>query len=728
MEPRLTLPAQSASLSRIHETSAKFQRYKALLRRRWWFLLLTASIGMCAQAVRIMGKPLEFKSIARMVAGGRVVDPGSPIVWQEQLQDFYGTIIETIESDALRSQAVNRMRNLHPDMKESEVSIRVLQNRGSAIFNVIATGSEMDYTQKFLNALVDEFVAQRAKVREQALGRVLTTFADGVLRREKAYQEAAERLEAFRKANDIISLTSGHNVAASALTRLNAERDQMRNQLVELDLALNDVGAAMQKRERGVTSAPGPGTPDSAPVPPNSESPQGNPDMGRGGSSGGMTRTEVQYLSVKHEMLSLRVEQERLLKLFKPQHPDVQEVAERISKSDSLLRLLEDEILTELKQSQADLERQIQAKESSIAEKRTEALELAAKIAQDNRLHSDAEAKRQAYEAWFERASELNQLTANMTDYVAIQESASLAVEADNDLLVPLLIGLILGVGAGAVVLLLFDRLDDRMNSFSEFAAIFPNEAVLGQVPEQKQSGDFPLLRPSDERHLYAEAFRNIRSSILFKNWQGHPPKTILVTSAVPNEGKTTVTCNLAITMALSGARILLADCDLRRGGVSELFGLPVSPGLSDVLKGSLNWRDAVLETGTQNLSILPRGEIYDQTSEMLLSKHAETLLREMAEGYDYVIFDSAPVLVADDTASFAPLLDTVLFVVRLSSTYARLTGKALDLLYDRQVNVGGVVLNRSSASLKEYTYYNYASYYYSPKGQAANHPPVAQT
>ena len=167
--------------------------------------------------------------------------------------------------------------------------------------------------------------------------------------------------------------------------------------------------------------------------------------------------------------------------------------------------------------------------------------------------------------------------------------------------------------------------------------------------------------------------------------------------------------------MALAGARVLLADCDLRRGGVSELFKLPVTPGLSEVLRGTTHWRDAVQETGTRNLDLLARGEVYDQTSEMLLSRKAEEILRELGDEYDYVIFDSAPVLVADDTASFAPKLDTVLFVVRMSSTMARLSGKALDLLYDRQVNVGGVVLNRSSSNLKEYTYYNYASYYYAP-------------
>src|SRR5690606_20878708 len=105
----------------------------------------------------------------------------------------------------------------------------------------------------------------------------------------------------------------------------------------------------------------------------------------------------------------------------------------------------------------------------------------------------------------------------------------------------------------------------------------------------------------------------------------------------------------------------------------------------------------------------------FDQTSEMLLSKKAEEVLHEMGAEYDYVVFDSAPVLVADDTGSFAPKLDTVLFVVRMSSTIARLSSKALDSLYERQVNVGGVILHRASTSLKEYTYYNYASYYYTP-------------
>ncbi len=725
MEQQLVLPSQSSSLSRIHETSAKFQRYRILLRRRWWFLLLAASIGVCVQAIRINGKPVEYRSAAKLVAGGRVVDPSSPVLWQEQLSDFYGTIIETIQSRPLREKARTRMRTLYPDMKESDVGISVHQNRGSAIFNVTATGREEEYTQKFLNSLIDEFISQRTFVREQALGKVLTSFADGVLRRQKAYEEAAEKLETFRKANDIISLTSGHSVASASLTRLNAEKDHLRNQVVEIELALKDVGAAMQKRER-VLSSGAAAVAETAPGQAAAEAGGGENDIARGGASSGMTRSEQEWVRTKHQMLTLRVERERLLEEFKPQYPGVIEVEDKIARSEAMMRLLEGEILNELKQSLSDIDRQIQAKEASIAEKATEASAFAALIAQDDKLKTDLQVKQRAYDAWFERATELNQFTANFMDYVAVQEPASIAVKGTEEWLSPILTGLALGVGAGLVILLLFDRLDDRMNSFSEFAALFPEEAVLGQVPNQQQRGDVELLRPNDERHLYVEAFRNIRSSILFKNWQGKAPKTIMVTSAVPNEGKTTTSSNLAITMALSGAKVLLADCDLRRGGVNDLFNLPVSPGLSDALSGTLPWRAAVRESGVRNLDFLARGEVFDQNFEMLLSRNAHDMLAEMSAEYDYVIFDSAPVLVADDTASFAPQVDTVLFVVRLSSTMARLSSKALDLLYDRQVSVGGVILNRSSASLKEYSYYNYASYYYTPKPKPTAPPAEA--
>lgn len=712
MEQSLNLPggAPSSTLNRIHEASAKFQRYKILLRRRWWFLLLTASIGVCVQALRITGRPQEFRSLAKLVAGGQIVlNEGA--TWREERADFYGTIIETIESAEMKRRALERVRALNPDMKDSDVDIRVAQTKGSAIFNIIATGSEPKYTRIFLDALLEEFTSFRQNIREVAHGKVLQMFLQEVVSKQKVMDDALDKLTKFRAANNIITITNGNNAAAQFLHNLQAQRETQRTILEELKLATADVNAAMQARERALSAAP-----SGQPAPAISEAPQPSTlKTETSPHSYGMTMAEQDYLRTKSRITELKTKLDSLLVGLKEQHPSVQDVKEELNGQTALLASYGEQIRQESRTQMADIARRLQVLDAQIVEKQKEALELGAKIAEHNRLEKAAESAKLAHEKLFERVEQFQTLFSSQPDYVAVQEPASVAAENVEDWVMPIVIGLIAGIGGGVVVLLLFDRLDDRMNSFSEFQALFPGEAVLGQVPEQRNRGDVALLRPNDDRHLYAEAFRNVRSSILFKNWEGKPPKTILITSAVPNEGKTTVTSNLAVTMALAGARVLLADCDLRRGGVNELFKLPVTPGLSEALRGKIHWRDVVQESNTRNLDVIARGEVFDQTSEMLLSKTAEEMLREMGEEYDYVIFDSAPVLVADDTASFAPKVDSVLCVVRMSSTMARLTGKMLDLLYERQVNIGGVILNRSSSNLKEYTYYNYASYYYAP-------------
>jgi polysaccharide biosynthesis transport protein len=731
MEQNLTLPGavQSSTLSRIHEASAKFQRYKILLRRRWWFLLLTASIGVCVQALRITGRPQEFRSLAKLVAGGSLSFDSS-VTWREQQQDFYGTIIETVESAEMKRRALERVRALNPDVKDSDVEIRVAQTKGSAIFNILATGSEPKYTRIFLDALLDEFIAFRQSIREQAQGKVLQQFLQEVVTKQKIMEDNLEKLTKFKAANNILTITNGNNLAAQFLGNLEAQRESQRTILAELKLAIENVNAAMEARERMLNAAGAtPGAASAAK--PGAES--ATPSSVKGGDTAGgrgLTMAEQDYLRTKSKITELKTKLDSLLVQFKQQHPMVQDVTEELAAQKALLTSYAEQIQQEMHTQMADIQRRVQVLDAQILDKQKEALDLGSRIAEHDKLEKAAESAKMAYEKLFEKVEQIQSIFNSQADYVAIQERATPASENVEDWVMPIVVGLIAGMGAGIVVLLLFDRLDDRMNSYSEFQTLFPGEAVLGQVPEQRNRGDVALLRPNDDRHLYAEAFRNVRSSILFKNWQGKPPKTILITSAVPNEGKTTVTSNLAVTMALAGARVLLADCDLRRGGVSELFKLPSTPGLSEALRGKLHWRDAVQETSTRNLDLLARGDVFDQTSEMLLSKTAEEMLKEMSEEYDYVIFDSAPVLVADDTASFAPKLDSVLFVVRMSSTMARLSGKALDLLYERQVNIGGVILNRSSSNLKEYTYYNYASYYYAPAktGTQAAEPAAAKS
>ncbi|MFZ4764153.1 MAG: polysaccharide biosynthesis tyrosine autokinase [Roseimicrobium sp.] len=717
-------PPSTNTLNRFHETSAKLQRYKVLLRRRWWFLLLTAAIAICFEALVITGKTTEYIAIGKIVAGLQVKigSREGEVISERFVQDFYGTQIETLESGALRNHALERVRSLHPELKEIEVEISVTQTRGSSILNVAAVGAEAKYTRVYLDALLDEYIAFRKDMLEKSIGSTMNKVIEEVLSREKLVKQTKETLDNFLRTNDLTLFEGNRNHAAAYLISLKHDLNVYETEKRIMEKMGQD--SYLASKQKGQTPA---SLATSGAVPPVSgKSDESVPQLERRSSDlgGGLSKVEADYLNEQAELQLMEAERARMLRTYRPEHPAVKEMDDKLASNKAMLDILGAQTQAEWNRRCSAMDYRMEALKDAIKEGEGKAREANDKIVLHQAYKSEYERTLQDYQDWKKKLEQLDTAGVTGTDLVAIMERPGPAVEEQPELWIPLAIALVVGLAAGSIILLLFDRLDDRMNSFSEFQALFPNEPILGQIPEQSTRGDVTLIRPNDDRHLYAESFRNLRSSILFKNWRtGKPPKIVMVTSAVPNEGKTTSVANLSVTMALGGSRVLLVDADLRRGGVNEMFKVSAEPGLSDVLTSKLHWRDAVQETGTKGLHVLPRGEALDQTSELFLSTLAEEVIKEMGEEYDYVIIDSAPVLVADDTASFAPKVDTVLFVVRMSSTMARLTAKALDLLYERQVNVGGVILNRSSTNLKEYTYYNYASYYSvsSQKAKAAS-------
>jgi succinoglycan biosynthesis transport protein ExoP len=694
------------TLNRFHETSARFQRYKVLLRRRWWFLLLTAAIAICFQALRITGKNTEYISIGRILAGMQVQLGEKGATFENRfLEEFYGTQIEMLESGTLRNEALDRVKGLHPELTPVEVDIRVTQTKGSSILNVAAVGEERVFTKLYLIAVLDEYIAKRKDMFDKSVNRTVDQVIQEVLSRDQKVTETKLAYEQFLKNNDQTLFSEGKNHAAAYLAKLTNDLGVLETEKTFMD-QLGQDDYLRQKSQNGI----GVGA---------SAAPITGGDAERLGATtglvaGGISRIEADYLDSQAQLRGFEAERQRLLESkYLSEHPLIKELDNKIDGQKTRIKTLTEQAKDEWNRRVKSLEVRTKTLKEEIAVWETKAREANEKIVAHTTFKTDYDRAVDDHRDWKKKLEQLSIAGVLAGEPVAIMDPPREAVENRPDLVLPLIIALLVGLVAGGVILLLFDRLDDRMNSFSEFQALFPNESILGQIPEQNSRGDVTVLRPNDDRHLYAESFRNLRSSILFKNWHGgKPPKVILVTSAVPNEGKTTTVANMAVTMALGGARVLLVDADLRRGGINELFKLPTGPGFSDVLGSRIHWRDAVQDTTTRGLHVLTRGDAVDQASEMFLSPQANEVLKEMGEEYDYVIFDSAPVLVADDTSSFAPKVDTVLFVVRMSSTMARLSAKALDLLYERQVNVGGVILNRSSTNLKEYTYYNYASYY----------------
>jgi len=203
--------------------------------------VLGASIGVCYQALRITGKPQEFRSLAKVVAGGQMMT-AETVYWREQQADFYGTIIETLESAEMKRRALERVRALNPDLKDSDVEIRVAQTKGSAIFNILATGTEPKYTKIFLNALLDEFISFRQSIREQAQGRVLQQFLMEVVSRQKKMEASFEVMEKARAKVESLSAKADQERLASRLNKLRDQRDGLRLELKAM--AANDAARA----------------------------------------------------------------------------------------------------------------------------------------------------------------------------------------------------------------------------------------------------------------------------------------------------------------------------------------------------------------------------------------------------------------------------------------------------------------------------------------------------
>jgi capsular exopolysaccharide synthesis family protein len=233
------------------------------------------------------------------------------------------------------------------------------------------------------------------------------------------------------------------------------------------------------------------------------------------------------------------------------------------------------------------------------------------------------------------------------------------------------------------------------------------------------------LIQQQDDRHVFVESIRNIRSSLLFGFTDRAPVRTVLVTSSVPEEGKSTLVANLAASIAMAGSRVLLIDADLRCGVLHTFMDCPSGPGLAEILSQKVNYAKTIVQTSVEHLSFIPSGEPPANPGELFLMPSVNVLLQEVRGQFDYVLIDSAPLLAADDTTGLGPKVDGVLFVVRGSFTSARLARSALDMLHQRKARVLGLVYNRALSSLSDSYYYKYKNYYRA-KSPRRKKPPAA--
>jgi polysaccharide biosynthesis transport protein len=674
-------------------------RFGRLFAKFWWIVLFTTAAGLAVASWLVFQQKEVFVSTGRMVVSGRInIQQGAS--FSEELANFFGTQVELMKSAEVREKAASQLAANEPQLQPVPVSLTVSQLPQTSIFVLSTTGSEPQYTQKFLDAIMQEYVAAKKEMRSSKSDSTQMAITDEISRVERDMSQGESELLAFQKENNVGYLEQEGNSAGAYLATLNRQLADLKTQY-EL-LASLDIDQILQKTQKEPAQAGDIAAPT---VDPDSDSVFGN-----------ALQPEGEYLQAKQRLSVLKAQRGEFAKVLRPKHPQMVELNEQISELETLIASFRAQSVDRLKSRREAIKHQIDTLESAIKEWSAKALSLSQRLAEYNRIKAAVDRSKGLYDRLVNNLHDVD-VTRNVDqDLVSVLEKASPAQPVKPGMMQILTTGTMIGLLCGLAILIFMFQIDDKVVSTLDLESRF-DEHILVQIPTEKHKGLLEPLKANDARHAFAESLRALRSSLLYLPVEGEKPKTLLITSAHPNEGKSTVAVNLAITMALAQVRVLLVDADLRRGTLHRVFNRDCDPGLSDLLLGRVPAEKCILPTSVPNLDLATRGTSVPNPGEIFLSAHLDQFLRDVYGSYDCVVFDSSPVLAADDTTSLAPKLDAAMIIVRFSYSSTRLSRKAIELLRDRQANVIGLVCNDVSQAHQEYYHYKYPEYYRSQAG-----------
>jgi succinoglycan biosynthesis transport protein ExoP len=353
----------------------------------------------------------------------------------------------------------------------------------------------------------------------------------------------------------------------------------------------------------------------------------------------------------------------------------------------------------------------------------------------DQRIETD----RQNLNLYMQRANELR-----VTSYDNAAGNVSMVEEArvPREPIGPararnIIIAFMLSLGIGIGLAFLLDYLDDTLKSVEDVdrhlhlptLALIPapreQRRLLGRghaAPEPGAATALALI--DDARSPVAEAYRHLRTSLLLSS-AGQPPRTILVTSSQPSEGKTTTAVNIATMLAQTGAEVLVLDCDLRRPRVHAHFGLTNSRGVTNYLSGDANVGDLVQSSQRlPNLKVITSGPVPPNAAELLGSDEMRKLLYVLSENFTHIVIDSPPAISFTDASILSTMVDGVMLVVHGGRSSRAVVRRAKQQLQDVGAHIFGIVLNNVKLEGMDYYYSGYYSGYYAeeeaPEGAEA--------
>ena len=580
------------------------------------------------------------------------------------------------------------------------------------ILNIKVKDEEPAFAQKLANTIAATYKDLHSEVQMRRTLEAIRYIEEQLVQVRQKLREAEEEFNRFTQNNQILSIDIQSE-------KLLARSQEVQNGIRKLVENQEELRSTVARLDKFIANPSGQGNFYSA-------------------------KATTQYQAANDSLTELQLRRETLLKDFTPLHPEVVDAGRKILEGARKMRLLLLSQLGDFEKQEGDSRSELlelESKSSAMMEKKLEYDRLKRKVELYNDMTTLLERKNQ--EALIKKAEKPEEVT--------VVKPALFPTEPVNPPRTATtgLMGLVIGLVLGLIAAFIVETFDTSIGAIEDVEETLKTK-VLGVIPqmdvkelhesfkEKLPEGVAEDISPAHmvnmvshyaPKSMMAESFRGLRTNIHLKDTE-KAIKTIAVTSASPQEGKTLVSVNLAIAMAQAGMKTLLIGSDLRKPMVARVFGVEQTPGLSEILLGNCPWRDAVqtvtsmilgnmsldevlMTPGLDNLHLIAGGSIPPNPAELLDSKRLREFMEEAKNEYDLILFDSPPILSAADAAILASKVDGVLFVYRVGAISRGLLKRSTAQLEQVNCRILGVILNGMKPELSpDFLSFKYYKYY----------------
>ena len=608
-------------------------------------------------------------------------DPGEGIFFQivQTLKSVTVLIFSPSREDSKKGQE-------HVDRFLSHLSISPITR--SRLVEVSYDSYDQDFAAEVVNVVVEEFIEQNFESRYESLVRA-TTFLQKQLEELKIRVESSEEdLIRYARAHNILNIDERESVVSQKLADLNKEMTKVQASLIAKTAFYETI------KDTTVSNFPQ------------------------------MLKTELGE-SLENRLFDLERELVSLSTRFGPEWPDVIELKNQLFKvRDQLSRENERTLQSAQVEYSVALDHY-----SRLSQALEEQKQLANRLNEDsiqyNILRRETETNKQLYEGLLQRLKEAGVSAGLKSSNIQMLDRGEVPWKTFRPRTVlNLLLGLAVGLLSGVGLAFLVESLDNTLKtpdqverllgvpSLGVIPSVRPGEAEeLREIAQELTgTGGVALLSETSTGSRVGEAYRSLRTALMLSS-SGRHPKTILITSSLSKEGKTTTTANIGVVFSRTGARTLLIDLDMRKPYLSRYFGIKSNKGMSSFLSGNSDLASQISATSFPNLCLLPAGPIPPNPAELIGSLRMQEALKLLSNHFDHIIIDSPPILSVTDALVVSPLVNGVVMVIHGGKTPREAVMKSSGHLEHVGAKILGAIINNVDMQSSEYYYY-YRYYY----------------